>query len=231
MLIRASILLAALASVALSASAKDNIFRLELEHAVGQFSVGSDGAAERTFSPRGELTIELSKKTYQVTASLSSKQFELSPSDVDAFRALIEAGGDYTLRAREKGSDDASPWIVASVPACLLAANKFSQRSFSSTSPSQASSSAWNTFLLKWPIHALQPLIVPSPAALRSVLLSSSVYPTSRVLFRKPRAPRLGHQLLKAWTLKRGQKKRENSRNRLCANIGTLSCPSCSSCL
>ena len=96
-------LTAALASVALSASAKDNIFRLELEHAVGQFSVGSDGAAERTFSPRGELTIELSKKTYQVTASLSSKQFELSPSDVDAFRALIEAGGDYTLRAREKG--------------------------------------------------------------------------------------------------------------------------------
>ena len=33
-----------------------------------------------------------------------------------------------TLSVREKrGSDDASPWIVASVPACLLAANKFSE--------------------------------------------------------------------------------------------------------
>ena len=108
-------------------SKKVSVLEYDLEHAIGTFAVGEDGPAKRAFFPRGALTLKLSKKTYQVTASLSSKKMPLPARDIDSFRKLVAEGGDYTIRARAKGADPASPWIVASVPACLLAANKFSE--------------------------------------------------------------------------------------------------------
>jgi len=95
-----------------SAESGARVSDLAVEHSV-------DG---RTWSPRGSvaLTIDMGKK--QVALKFASNTYEMSDSEVAAFKDTVAADAFYKVRIRV---EDGSNWMMASTPACSLLASRF----------------------------------------------------------------------------------------------------------
>ncbi|OWZ10669.1 Ubiquitin family protein [Phytophthora megakarya] len=86
--------------------------KFELEHQMG---------ADAPFTPRGVVEIVASASSPKPKVSFSALP-TLSGDDVQQLETLLRKGRHYTVRAKADPTNPDSPYVVASVPMCMLAA-------------------------------------------------------------------------------------------------------------
>jgi len=102
--------LAALACLACVASGEgDDTF--EIQHAFGS----SD------WSKRGHLTFTIDTVKKKIKLKFGSSTHEFAPEEVSAFKRVMSENGFYRVRIQTLAGE----WMMASIPACMLAGNRF----------------------------------------------------------------------------------------------------------
>ncbi|KAJ0395179.1 hypothetical protein ATCC90586_001940 [Pythium insidiosum] len=89
----------------------------ELEHNV------PSAAAASTFSPRGKVEIVISSSSVKPKVSFLDVP-TLRDQDVAHLEKLLRRNKHYTLRARSDPLDPTSPYVVTSIPMCMLAGTR-----------------------------------------------------------------------------------------------------------
>lgn len=82
-----------------------------------------DDIPDTQWTQRGSLELNFDGVKKKVSLKFLTNVYEFTGEEVAAFKRLVSTNGFYRVRIRNAESD--GPWMMASLPACVLNGNKF----------------------------------------------------------------------------------------------------------